>query len=169
MKIARLTISDRASMGVYEDRSGPELEQALQEMLGDECEFLSAVLPDEASQISHCLREWADEDHCALIVTTGGTGICPRDVTPEATRAVLDKELPGFAEAMRLGTFTKVRTSILSRAVAGIRGSSLIINLPGKPAAIRECLELIAPAIKEALAHLRGEDPHAARLEGVKS
>lgn len=168
MKIARLTISDRASMGVYEDRSGPELEQALQELLGNGCEFLSAVLPDEESQISRRLREWADEDRCALIVTTGGTGICPRDVTPEATRAILHKELPGFAEAMRLGSFAKVRTSILSRAVAGIRGSSLIINLPGKPAAIRECLAGLGPAIKEALAHLRGEDPHTAQLDVAK-
>jgi len=169
VKVARLTISDRASAGVYEDRSGPELEKVLLEILGPGCEFLSAVLPDEPAQISSRLREFADRDRCALIVTTGGTGITPRDVTPEATRAVLDKELPGFAEAMRLGSFTKVRTSILSRAVAGIRGSSLIINLPGKPAAIRECLELIAPAIKEALAHLRGEDPHTAQLNTGRS
>jgi molybdopterin adenylyltransferase len=97
---------------------------------------------------------------CDLVVTTGGTGISARDVTPEATKIILEKELPGFGEIMRVKSFAKVKTAILSRAVAGVRGKSLIVNLPGKPSAVRECLEILAPAIHEGVAHLRGEDPH---------
>jgi len=161
MKIGRLTISDRASAGLYEDRSGPEIERVLRDVFGADAQFVAAVIPDEAELISAQLREFADDAHCDLIVTTGGTGISPRDVTPEATRAVLEKELPGFGEIMRMQSFGKVRTAILSRATAGTRGCSLIVNLPGKPSAVRECLEILAPAIREAVAHLRGEDPHA--------
>jgi molybdopterin adenylyltransferase len=161
MKIGRLTISDRASAGVYADESGPEIERVLREMLGAEAAFVVALVPDEQDQISARLRELADTAGCDLIVTTGGTGITPRDVTPEATRAVLDRELPGFGEAMRLGSMELVRTAILSRATAGTRGRSLIVNLPGKPSAVRECLAILAPAIREGVAHLRGEDPHA--------
>jgi len=111
--------------------------------------------------ISATLKKFADELKCDLIVTTGGTGISTRDVTPEATKIILEKELPGFGEIMRVQSFAKVKTAILSRAVAGTRGKSLIINLPGKPSAVRECLEILAPAMREGLAHLRGEDPHA--------
>jgi len=160
MKIGRLTISDRASAGVYEDRSGPEIENALREFLGDDVQFESLIMPDEVDAISAALRKFADELKCGMVVTTGGTGISPRDVTPEATRAVLEKELPGFGEIMRAQSFAKVRTAILSRAVAGTRGACLIVNLPGKPSAVRECLEILTPAIRECLAHLRGEDPH---------
>lgn len=160
MKIGRLTISDRASAGVYEDRSGPEIEKALRDFLGDAATFESAIVPDEIPLISEALRKFADEMKCDLVVTTGGTGIAARDVTPEATRPVLEKELPGFGEAMRMQSLAKVKTAILSRALAGTRGGALIINLPGKPAAVRECLEILAPAIREALAHLRGDDPH---------
>ena len=160
MKIGRITISDRASAGVYEDVSGPEIERALAEALGPASEFVRAVVPDEATLISAKLREFADTAHCDLIVTTGGTGIGARDVTPEATRDVLEKELPGFGEVMRMQSFAKVRTAILSRATAGTRGRTLIVNLPGKPSAVRECLEILAPAIREGVAHLRGEDPH---------
>ena len=160
MKIGRLTISDRASAGIYEDRSGPEIERSLREVFGAESEFIVAVMPDEQELISAKLRELADHQSCDLIVTTGGTGISPRDVTPEATRNVLEKELPGFGELMRAQSFAKVRTAILSRAVAGTRGRSLIVNLPGKPSAVRECLEILAPAIREGVAHLRGDDPH---------
>ncbi len=159
MKIGRLTVSDRASAGIYEDRSGPAIERGLREVFG-ESEFVVAVIPDEQEKISTKLREFADEARCDLIVTTGGTGISARDVTPEATRAVLEKELPGFGELMRMQSFAKVRTAILSRAVAGTRGRSLIVNLPGKPSAVRECLEILAPAIREGVAHLRGQDPH---------
>jgi molybdopterin adenylyltransferase len=161
MKIGRLTISDRASAGVYEDRSGPEIEKVLREYLGADAFFESAIVPDEVELISAALRKFTEVQKCDMVVTTGGTGISARDVTPEATRAVLEKELPGFGEIMRMQSFAKVRTAILSRAVAGTRGRTLIVNLPGKPSAVRECLEILAPAIREGLAHLRGEDPHA--------
>ena len=160
MKIGRITISDRASAGVYQDVSGPEIERALSEALGSGSEFVRAIVPDEEVEISGKLREFADVNRCDLIVTTGGTGITARDVTPEATRAVLQKELPGFGELMRMQSFAKVRTAILSRATAGTRGCSLIVNLPGKPSAVRECLEILTPALIEGVAHLRGEDPH---------
>jgi molybdopterin adenylyltransferase len=161
MKIGRVTISDRASAGVYADRSGPEIERILREQFGADAQFVAAVVSDETELISGKLREFADDEHCDLIVTTGGTGIGPRDVTPEAARAVLEKELPGFGELMRMQSFARVRTAILSRAVAGTRGRSLIVNLPGKPSAVAECLEVLADAIREGVAHLRGEDPHA--------
>jgi len=106
------------------------------------------------------LRRFADVQKCDMVVTTGGTGISARDVTPEATHAVLEKELPGFGEAMRMQSLPRVKTAILSRATAGVRGACLIVNLPGKPSAVRECLEILAPAIREGLAHLRGENPH---------
>jgi len=161
MKIGRITISDRASAGVYADCSGPEIENVLREFLGSAVKFESAIVPDEIDLISAALKKFADELKCDLIVTTGGTGISTRDVTPEATRTVLEKELPGFGEAMRMQSLAKVKTTILSRALAGTRGPTLIVNLPGKPSAVRECLEIIAPAMCEGLAHLRGENPHA--------
>jgi molybdopterin adenylyltransferase len=160
MIIGRITISDRANAGVYEDCSGPEIERILQDTLGTEHQFISAIIPDEVERIAATLREWADVRQCHLIVTTGGTGITPRDVTPEATRVVLEKELPGFGEIMRMHSFAKVKTAILSRATAGVRKQTLIINLPGKPKAVAECLEVLAPAIREAVAHLQGLDPH---------
>jgi molybdopterin adenylyltransferase len=159
MKIGRITISDRASAGVYADRSGPEIEAVLREVFGA-AQFVSAIVPDDVELISVKLREFADCDGCDLVVTTGGTGVSPRDVTPEATRAVLEKELPGFGELMRMQSYAKVKTAILSRATAGTRGQTLIVNLPGKPSAVRECLEILAPAIREGVAHLRGDDPH---------
>ena len=168
MKIGRLTISDRASAGIYADRSGPEIENVLREFLGGEVVFDSLIVPDEVGQISAALKKFADDLKCDMVVTTGGTGISPRDVTPEATRAVLEKELPGFGEIMRMQSFAKVKTAVLSRAVAGTRGATLIINLPGKPSAVRECLEILAPAIVEGLAHLRGDDPHATNAKGAK-
>ena len=160
MKIGRITISDRASAGVYADLGGPEIEKVLGEFFGSGIKFESAIVPDEVKLISETLKKFADELKCDLIVTTGGTGIAVRDVTPEATRPVLEKELPGFGEVMRVHSFAIVKTAILSRALAGTRGRSMIINLPGKPRAIRECLEILAPAIREGVAHLRGEDPH---------
>jgi molybdopterin adenylyltransferase len=161
MKIGRITISDRASAGIYEDRSGPEIENVLREFLGADVIFESLIVPDEVPLISAGLKKFADELNCDMVVTTGGTGIAARDVTPEATRPVLEKELPGFGEAMRMQSLAKVKTSILSRATAGTRGRTLIVNLPGKPTAVRECLEILTPAIREGLAHLRGEDPHS--------
>ena len=159
MKIGRLTISDRASAGTYADRSGPEIEAALQAVFND-AQFATALVPDEVALIAAALKKFADELACDLIVTTGGTGISPRDVTPEATRMVLEKELPGFGEIMRRQSFALVNTAILSRATAGTRGKSLIVNLPGKPSAVRECLAILTPAIREGVAHLRGENPH---------
>jgi len=160
MKTGRVTVSDRASAGIYEDRSGPEIEIVLREVLGADLVFVSEIVPDEMDLIASALKRFADEQECDLIITTGGTGISLRDVTPEATRSVLEKELPGFGEMMRTLSFAKVKTAILSRAIAGIRGRSLVVNLPGKPTAVRECLEILAPAIREGVAHLRGEDPH---------
>lgn len=161
MKIGRITVSDRASAGIYEDRSGPEIERILRQLFGDSARFCAAIVPDDAAQISSALRNMADRDHCDLIVTTGGTGIAARDVTPEATRAILERELPGFGEIMRIHSFAKVKTAVLSRATAGTRGRTLIINLPGKPSAIAECLAPLADAIREAIEHLQGRDPHA--------
>lgn len=154
MKIARLTLSDRASAGIYEDRSGPEIERVLGEFGFTGIEWVRVVMPDERDAIEALLRSLADEEQCDLILTTGGTGPSPRDVTPEATRAVLVRELPGFGEIMRMRSFDKVPTAILSRATAGTRGRSLIVNLPGNPKAIGECLPLVVPAIREALKHL---------------
>ena len=160
MKIGRVTVSDRATAGVYEDRSGPEIERILRETFGADAEFVAVIVPDDQKLISGKLRELADREHCDLIVTTGGTGIGARDITPEATRAIIEKELPGFGEIMRMQSFAKVRTAILSRATAGTRGSALIVNLPGKPSAVAECLAILAPAIREGVAHLCGDDPH---------
>ena len=159
MKIARLTLSDRASGGIYEDASGPEIERVVQQLFASDLEWHRIVLPDEQRQIEKALLHFADELRCPLILTTGGTGPSARDVTPEATRAILEKELPGFGEIMRMQSYAKVKTAILSRATAGIRGASLIINLPGRPSAIAECLPLVAPAICEAIEHLTGERP----------
>jgi molybdopterin adenylyltransferase len=161
MKIGRVTISDRAAAGQYADASGPEIERVLSEFLGPGHTFLPLIVPDEAPAIAAALRQLADHEKCELVVTTGGTGITPRDVTPEATRQVLDKELPGFGEIMRLHSYQKVRTAILSRAVAGTRGATLIINLPGKPRAVAECLSSLREAIIEAIEHLQGRDPHS--------
>jgi molybdopterin adenylyltransferase len=161
LKIGRITVSDRASAGIYEDRSGPEIERLLRETFGSDTRFVAAIVPDEIPLISAKLREFADQERCELIITTGGTGISVRDVTPEATREVLEKELPGFGEIMRMQSFPTVRTAILSRATAGTRGTSLIVNLPGKPSAVAECLGFLAPALREGIAHLQGVDPHA--------
>ncbi len=157
MKIGRVTLSDRASAGIYEDRSGPEIERVFGEHVAEPVEWVCVLIPDERAQIEAVLRRLCDEAHCDLVLTTGGTGPAPRDVTPEATRAVLERELPGFGEIMRMQSFAKVPTAILSRATAGTRGRSMIVNLPGNPRAIGECLPLVLPAIFEALRHLRGE------------
>lgn len=153
MKVARVTLSDRASAGVYEDRSGPEIERVF-ELFPDPVEWVRVLIPDDLATIEGTLRRLADEEACQLVVTTGGTGPAPRDVTPEATRAVIERELPGFGEIMRMQSFAKVPTAILSRSTAGTRGRTLIVNLPGNPKAIGECLPLILPAIREALRHL---------------
>ncbi len=142
-----VTISDRASSGVYVDRSGPAIESVFQRWIETPWRAEYRLVPDEQPLIEATLRLLADEAHCPLIVTTGGTGPSPRDVTPEATVAVCDRLLPGFGEQMRAVSVRTVPTAILSRQVAGTRGQSLIINLPGKPAAIEECLSAIWTAI----------------------
>ena len=156
MKVARLTLSDRASAGIYEDLSGPEIERVFNEAGLSVGEWARIIMPDEREGIEAILRQLIDEENTDLVLTTGGTGPAPRDVTPEATRAVLDRELPGFGEVMRMQSFAKVPTAILSRATAGTRGKSLIVNLPGTPKAIGECLPMLLPAIREALKHLNG-------------
>lgn len=157
MKIARLTLSDRASAGIYKDLSGPEIERILTGAGFTDIEWHRHVMPDDRSEIEALLRTLCDQEKCRLILTTGGTGPSARDNTPEATRAVLERELPGFGEAMRMRSFEKVPTAILSRSTAGTRGQSLILNLPGNPKAIGECLPMLIPAIKEAMRHLVGE------------
>jgi molybdopterin adenylyltransferase len=158
LRVGRITSSDRASAGVYEDISGPEIEKHVAALLSDYLlEWQRVVLPDEIALLSGALVDLIDDRMCALVVTTGGTGPAPRDVMPEATRAVIERELPGFGEIMRVRTFDIAPTSILSRATAGVRGGCLIVNLPGRPAAVGECLAVVGEAIKKALAILETE------------
>ncbi len=147
IKIGVVTASDRASAGLYEDISGKAIMETMEEYLKNPFEIVYRCIPDERSEIEKALIELCDEEECALVVTTGGTGPAPRDVTPEATEAVCEKMLPGFGEQMRLVSLQYVPTAILSRQTAGIRGKSLIINLPGKPKSIRECLDAVFPAV----------------------
>ncbi|MBC2604879.1 molybdopterin adenylyltransferase [Pelagicoccus albus] len=146
-RIGVINISDRASQGVYEDIPGKACLELLKKWLKTEFEISYAIVPDEQDQIESTLIRFADEEDCSLVVTTGGTGPAPRDITPEATEAVCDRLLPGFGELMRSASLKYVPTAILSRQTAGTRGSCLIVNLPGKPKAIRENLEAVFPAI----------------------
>jgi molybdopterin adenylyltransferase len=147
IKIGVITASDRASAGIYEDISGMAIQETMDAYLSSEFEIVYRCIPDEREQIEATMIELADREGCCLIVTTGGTGPAPRDVTPEATEAVCEKMMPGFGEQMRAVSLQYVPTAILSRQTAGIRGSSLIVNLPGKPKSIRECLDAVFPAI----------------------
>ncbi len=155
-----VTISDRASTGVYEDRSGPAIQSVYARWIVTPWQPEYRLVPDEQPLIEAALRELADERQCPLIVTTGGTGPSPRDVTPEATMAVCDRLLPGFGEQMRAVSVRTVPTAILSRQVAGTRGASLIINLPGKPAAIEECLSAIWAAVPYCIELIGGPRMH---------
>lgn len=146
-RIGILTISDRASRGVYEDRGGPALHAWFARVLSSPWEAVARVIPDEQPLIESTLIELCDQEGCSLIVTTGGTGPAARDVTPEATEAVCEKMMPGFGELMRSASLKVVPTAILSRQTAGIRGKCLIVNLPGKPSAIDDCLNAVFPAI----------------------
>jgi molybdopterin adenylyltransferase len=146
-RIGILTVSDRASRGVYEDRGGPAIREYLDEVLTSPWEPVARVVADERADIEDTLEELCEQEGCCLVVTTGGTGPAARDVTPEATEAVCEKMMPGFGELMRRISLEKVPTAILSRQTAGIRGSTLIVNLPGQPRAIRECLDAVFPAI----------------------
>jgi molybdopterin adenylyltransferase len=145
--IGVVTISDRASRGAYEDKGGPGIEAALADLLATPWRPERRLVPDERPAIEAALIALADGASCPLILTTGGTGPSPRDVTPEATEAVCDRLLPGFGELMRMKSLAEVPTAILSRQIAGTRGQSLIINLPGKPAAIRTCLDAVFAAV----------------------
>jgi molybdopterin adenylyltransferase len=145
--IGILTVSDRASRGDYEDRGGPAIQAYLTELMSSPWMPVSRIVSDDRHLIAAELRKLADETQCCLIVTTGGTGPAVRDVTPEATGDVCEKMLPGFGELMRKVSLEKVPTAILSRQTAGVRGKALIINLPGQPRAIRECLSAVMPAV----------------------
>lgn len=146
-KIGIVTVSDRASQGVYDDISGKAIIETLNDYLTSPWEPVYEVIPDEQDVIAATLIKMADELNCSLIVTTGGTGPAKRDVTPEATEEVCDRMMPGFGELMRAESLKFVPTAILSRQTAGLRGDSLIINLPGKPKSIRECLDAVFPAV----------------------
>lgn len=156
IKIGIITASDRASAGIYEDISGKAILDTLQAYLVSEFEPVYRCIPDVQESIEQTLMELADQQDCCLIVTTGGTGPAKRDVTPEATEQVCDKMMPGFGELMRQVSLQYVPTAILSRQTAGIRGKSLIVNLPGKPASIRECLDAVFPAIPYCIDLLEG-------------
>lgn len=149
VRVGIVSVSDRAHRGVYEDRGGPGVRAYLDDVLVTPWEAVTRVIPDEVEVIRDTLVELADTAGCCLVITTGGTGPAPRDVTPEATAAVLDKELAGFGEAMRAVSRPHVPTAILSRQTAGVRGSALIINLPGSPKAVRECLDAVFAAVPD--------------------
>jgi molybdopterin adenylyltransferase len=146
-RIGIVTVSDRASRGDYEDKGGPAIQAWLEAALTTPWEAVRRVIPDELVEVEATLVALADTEGCCLIVTTGGTGPAPRDVTPEATEAACEKLLPGFGEQMRAVSLRHVPTAILSRQTAGIRGGALIVNLPGKPSAIAECLDAVFAAI----------------------
>ena len=155
-RIGIVTVSDRASRGEYEDRGGPAIRDYLSDVFTSPFEAVARVIPDEQSIIEQTLRALCDVEGCCLVVTTGGTGPALRDVTPEATEAVCQKMMPGFGELMRKVSLEKVATAILSRQTAGICGKALIVNLPGQPKAIKECLDAVMPAIPYCIDLLEG-------------
>jgi molybdopterin adenylyltransferase len=146
-RIGIVTVSDRASAGVYADEGGPAINAYFARVLTSPWEAVARVIPDDRKLIAETLIALSDREGCCLVVTTGGTGPAPRDVTPEATEDVIEKPMPGFGELMRQVSLAKVPTAILSRQTAGIRGRTLIVNLPGRPRAIAECLDAVMPAI----------------------
>jgi molybdopterin adenylyltransferase len=146
-RIGILTVSDRASAGVYADESGPAIAEVMGEFLTSPWEPVVRVVPDGVESVRDAIVELVDSQGCDLVLTTGGTGPAPRDLTPEATHAACEKMMPGFGELMRLKSLEQVPTAILSRQTAGIRGKALIINLPGKPSSIRTTLMAVFPAV----------------------
>jgi molybdopterin adenylyltransferase len=164
-KIGIVTVSDRASRGVYQDLGGPAIRACLEEILSSPWEAVPRLIADDRPVIEETLKELCDGEKCCLVVTTGGTGPARRDVTPEATEAVCDKLLDGFGEQMRAVSLKVVPTAILSRQIAGIRGQTLIVNLPGKPSAIRDCLLAVFPAIPYCIDLLEG--PYLTTNENV--
>jgi molybdopterin adenylyltransferase len=165
IRIGIVTISDRASKGVYEDRGGPAIRDCLTEILSCPWDPVPRLIPDERPLIEETLKELCDREGCCLVVTTGGTGPARRDVTPEATEAVCERILDGFGEQMRAVSLKVVPTAILSRQIAGTRGQTLILNLPGKPSAIRDCLLAVFPAIPYCVDLLEG--PYLTTHENV--
>jgi molybdopterin adenylyltransferase len=155
IKVGVITVSDRGYRGEREDASGEVIREMVQGV-GAEVAF-STIVPDEREEIKRALLQGADEIGLDLMVTTGGTGVSPRDVTPDATREVIEWEIPGFAEAMRMAGLKKTPHAMISRALCGVRGSTLIVNLPGSPKAVREGLEVILPAIPHTIAKLQGD------------
>jgi len=147
IRIGIVTVSDRASQGIYQDLGGPAIREQLEKILSTSWEAVARTIPDEQPVIEATLKQLCDVEGCCLVVTTGGTGPARRDVTPEATAAVCEKILDGFGEQMRAVSLKVVPTAILSRQIAGTRGASLIINLPGKPASIADCLQAVFPAV----------------------
>lgn len=158
--IGLVTVSDRASRGEYKDRSGPAMVAYLEEVLSGPHQLHSRLIPDERTTLEATLRELADAMGCDLVLTSGGTGPAPRDITPDVTTEVCSRLLPGFGEAMRLASLAEVPTAILSRQLAGVRGSCLIVNLPGSPRAIATCLDAVFAAIPDCVDQIGG-----ARLE----
>lgn len=156
VRIGIVTVSDRAHTGEYDDRGGPAVQRYLDDVLSTPWQPQAVIVPDEQPVIEEVLRRLADDDGCCLVLTTGGTGAAPRDVTPEATLAVAEKELPGFGEAMRATSREKVPTAILSRQTAVVRGACLVINLPGSPKAIGECLDAVFAAVPHAVRQVGG-------------
>ncbi len=156
MRIGILTISDRAARGEYEDQSGPALREMVQKHFGEDVD-LTHIVPDEFIEIKRALLKWCDDAKLDLILTTGGTGFAARDVTPEATRAVLEKEAPGLVQAMIAASLQKTPHAMLTRMAAGIRGQTLVVNLPGSPKAACENLAVILPALAHAIELLRGQ------------
>jgi molybdopterin adenylyltransferase len=155
MNVGIITISDRSAKGERPDTGGPLIARLLTEHFGWDCS-LTAVVPDELEQIRDLLIDWADNDRCGLILTTGGTGFSPRDVTPEATRAAIEREAPGIPEALRATSLAITKHAMLTRQVAGIRKRTLIINMPGNPKAVKENMDILLPVLPHALEILRG-------------
>ncbi len=170
VNIGILTVSDRASRGEYDDRSGPAIQAYFEDVLLLDWQPVTRIVPDEQPQIEAALKTLVDDKGCHLVVTSGGTGPAPRDITPEATEAVCEKMMPGFGELMRTESLKSVPTAILSRQTAGIRGEALIINLPGSPKAINECLDAVMPAVPYCIELIGGPflDTDPAKVEGFR-
>lgn len=160
-KVAILTISDKGSKGEREDSSGPLIQEMIKDLPAEVVHY--EIIPDEKETIVQALEKIADQSEADLILTTGGTGMSPRDVTPDATLKVIDREVPGFAEAMRAESLKKTPHAMISRAIAGIRGSTLIVNLPGSPKSVKENLAVILPALPHALSKLKGDPSECAQ------